>query len=703
MRTLATTAALALLATSHAAEDILLTDFESDSFAPWIVEGTAFGSGPAPGAVSGQMAVAGFRGDGFANSFHGGDDATGTLTSPPFTIERPIINFLIGGGGWADETCIDLEVGGLTVRTATGPNTAAGGSENLGWHSWDVAEYAGEEARLRIIDQRQGGWGHINIDHITQSENRLQALPATRTFTAEQRYLHLPVKTGNPKTRLKLLGADGRSLRELDIELAAAGDVPSLTAALELAPWKGQELTLDAGPIAGGAETLASLTQSESLPGADGIYREQHRPLFHFTSKIGWLNDPNGLVYQDGTWHLYYQHNPYGWNWGNMHWGSAISSDLLRWEELGDAIFPWSDCVGAAFSGCAVIDHQNTSGFGTGDTPPLVAALTDTGAGEVLAYSLDNGRTLTMYEGNPVIEHRGRDPKIIWHGPTERWVMALYDEFEDKRWNAFYSSPDLKEWTLESRLEGYFECPDLFELPVDGDPAKTRWVTYAADTEYAIGSFDGKTFTPDHGGKHRVWHGSIYAAQTYDNSPDGRRIQIGWERIDFPGMPFNQQMSVPVQLTLHETPDGIRMRANPVAELATLHGAAADTPDLALTDATEQIHPGGDALDISLAVAPREGATATLRVRDLVVTYDVARSELTAGDVRVPLPLVDGAITLRILADRGSFEIFANDGAAAIVVSASFDPESSAVAATAAGGTAEFADIRIRPVRSVWE
>ena len=636
------------------ADDILVADFEGQTYGDWQVAGEAFGPGPAKGTLPRQMRVSGFKGERLVNSFFKGDRTVGTLTSPAFKIERPFIKFLIGGGGYKNETYMQLLIAGKPVRTALGPNSRPGGSERLAPMSWDVREFLGRKAVIRIVDQRRGGWGHINVDHIVQSDTEVKLLDARRTIKLTDRYLHLPIRTGAKKSRLKVL-LDGRSIREMDVELAV-GEKPSLVAAIDLMGWIGKTVTLDAGKIYGEVNPLDAVKQSRALPNRDGIYKEPIRPLFHFTSKIGWLNDPNGLVYHQGVWHLFYQHNPYGWNWGNMHWGHATSRDLFHWQEQGDAIFPWADTKAMAFSGCAVIDQKNTSGFGGPGDPPLIVSLTDTGAGEVIGYSMDNGRTIKLYEGNPVITHKGRDPKIIWHEPTRRWVMALYDEFEGKRWIAFYSSPDLKKWTLHSRLEGYYECPDLFELPVDGDKSKTRWVVYGADGKYAVGSFDGKTFTPDHEGKHQIWYGNFYAAQTYDNTPKGRRIQIGWGRgITFPNMPFNQQMCVPVELTLRTTDEGIRMFAEPVSELENLKGKAT-RPDKLDAEAF--------AIDVRYDVS--DNPVARLRIRGVDVSYDGEKNLLICGGKRASLNPDNGKIRLMILGDRGSLEVFANDGRVAV-------------------------------------
>jgi fructan beta-fructosidase len=179
-------------------------------------------------------------------------------------------------------------------------------------------------------------------------------------------------------------------------------------------------------------------------------------------------------VWHDGEYHLFYQHNPYGWDWGNMHWGHAVSPDLVHWKELPIALYPrqYGDWC---FSGSAVVDRSNTSGFGTRAKPPMVAAFTSTGRGECIIWSNDRGRTWNEFADNPVARHQGRDPRLLWHEPTKRWVMAVYDEGEKRQSIDFFSSADLKAWTHESRIDGFFECPDLFELPVKGHSNQKLW------------------------------------------------------------------------------------------------------------------------------------------------------------------------------------------------------------------------------------
>ena len=410
--------------------DIVVADFEGDAYPQgWTTTGTAFGKGPAKGALPGQMAVSGFQGKGLVNSFLGGDDATGTLTSAEFKLERNYLNFLVGGGKNEGKTCINLLVGGKVVRTATGPNDKAGGTESLDWHTWDVADLAGKTATIQIVDEQKGGWGHINVDHIVQSDTKKQAEPLRDEFTIASRYLHLPVKTGAPMRRMKfIVGKD--IVREFDIELDLSKD-PQVWAFADVEAFKGKKLIVEV-MLPGDENRSPAFAESDDVPEGEKVYREKHRPLFHYTSRFGWLNDPNGLVYHDKEWHLFYQHNPFGVNWGNMHWGHAVSPDLVRWKELGIGLYPkkYGDM---AFSGSAVVDKGNTSSWGTKEKPPLVLAFTSTARGECIAYSNDSGHTWTEYDKNPVLKHVGRDPKLVWYEKGNHWVMAVYDEFQGKQ------------------------------------------------------------------------------------------------------------------------------------------------------------------------------------------------------------------------------------------------------------------------------
>ena len=700
--------------------DMVAADFEGDTYGDWTTTGTAFGKGPAKGALPGQMPVTGFLGKGLVNSFNGGDKATGTLTSPEFKIERKYLNFLVGGGKNADKLRVNLRIGGRIRHTATGPNDKPGGTEHLDWHTWDVSAFADEMATIEIIDNETGGWGHINADHFVQSDTRKQAEPVRREFAIDAQYLHFPVKNGAPQRRVKLLvGKD--TVREFDIELDTTGK-PDFWAFADVSAFKGKSLVVET-TLPADSKALAALKTAADVPDAEKLYREKHRPLFHFTSRVGWLNDPNGLVFHNGEWHLFYQHNPFGREWGNMHWGHATSKDLFRWKEEGIALYPkkhgdW------AFSGSAVVDKENTSGWGTKEKPPLVLAYTSTGRGECIAYSTDKGRTWTEYDKNPVVKHAGRDPKLVWHAPTKRWVMAVYDEFEKKQWIAFHTSPDLKTWTFASRIEGFFECPDLFPLTDEYDKARTtKWVLYAADGKYLLGDFDGKMYTPDFKDKKQLWYGNFYAAQTFDNVPqrDGRaerasggRIQIGWAQgVTFPGTPFNQQMTVPVELNLNSYTGERLLFAAPPFTLQTLREpqpAYALRPTIkepnfrpikdAVTLADEL-----DAFDVELVVGPGEAAGFALDLRGTALVYDAKKNTLTCKGVSAPLPTRDELIgfRLRVLVDRGSVEVFAERGRVAMSVAALPAEKNRKLQIIPKGGEVTIRYATVHRLKSAWE
>ncbi len=670
-------------------DDLLIADFEGKDYGDWKVTGTAFGPGPARGTLPGQMPVSGYLGKGLVNSFFGGDASTGTLTSPPFKVRRKYINFLVGGGQHPDRTCINLVVGGKRVRTATGPNDRPGGSERLDWHTWDVADFLGQDAVIEIIDAHTGGWGHINVDHIVQSDRPRMAVPARRTLTVAKRYLHLPVKSGAATRRMKFV-VDGKTVREFDIELADGK--PDFWVFSDVTPFHGKALTLETA-LPQDSAALASAALADDVPGADTLYKEKYRPQLHFTARRGWLNDPNGLVYHEGTWHLFFQHNPYGWSWGNMHWGHAVSKDLVHWRELGEALYPrqYGDWC---FSGSAIVLPRS------GVRDVIAAAFTSTGRGECIARSDDGGHTWHEPPGNPVVKHRGRDPRLLWHAPTKHWVMAVYDEEQGKA-IAFYTSPDLKQWTFRSRIGEFYECPDLFELPIDGDAKNTRWVLYAADGRYVLGTFDGAAFTAEPG-RHRLWYGPFYAAQTYSNAPDGRRVQIGWAQIAFPGMPFNQQMTIPCELSLRTTPDGVRMFARPVTELERLRKQAAVGRARLKPGQSHTPDAGGELLDVAATFVAHGAHQLGVTVRGVPVTYDVKQQALTCGKHAAPLRLRGAALHLRVLVDRGSVEVFAEDGRVALVAGVLPAVDDTSVEFFARGGEADVGPYRVAVLRSAW-
>jgi fructan beta-fructosidase len=692
---------LPALAAAADRKDILIADFEGETYGDWKTTGTAFGNGPARGTLPGQMPVSGYLGKRLVNSFNGGDKSTGTLTSPPFQVERKYINFLVVGGKFPGKTCINLLVDDKVVRTATGPNDQPGGSEALDWASWDVSDLEGKKAVIQIVDDATGGWGHINIDHIVQSDRKRGTSEVRREFEIKKDYLNLPVKTGATKRRVRF-EINGKTVREFDIELADGR--PDFFAFADVTPFRGKKLAVIVN-LPADSKGLAAVSLSDEIAGAADLYREKYRPQFHFTSRRGWLNDPNGLVYAGGEWHLFYQHNPYGWDWGNMHWGHAVSKDLFHWRELPVALTPRS-YGDWCFSGSAVVDRDNTSGWRKGDGLLLVCAYTSTGRGECIAYSNDRGRTWTEYDGNPVVKHSGRDPKLVWHAATKRWVMAVYDERGGRaRDVAFYTSPDLKKWEFGSRIEGFFECPDLYPLAVDGDAKKVKWVLSAADGRYMIGQFDGTKFVKE-SGKHQVWYGNFYAAQTFDSVPDGRRIQIGWGNgITFPGMSFNQQMTVPVELTLRTTDDGVRLFAEPVKKIESLRDGKHTWKDVVLKPGTNPLAGvKGELFDISAEVRPGAAEQVTFTVRGVPVVYDTKKAEMSCRGKTAPLKVrKDGTIRLRILVDRGSVEVFGNDGQTALSAGVLISPDDRSLALSARGGEAKVSTLEVNVLKSAWK
>jgi len=704
----------AAVSDARAAEDILMADFEKADYGAWKTTGEAFGPGPARGTLPGQMAVSGFKGEGLVNSFYRGDGTTGTLTSPPFAIERRYLAFLIGGGMNLEQTCLRLLIDGRPVRVATGPNDRPGGSEALAPESWDVAEFQGKTAVIEVVDRATGGWGHINIDHIVQTDRKPRGLLANarREFRIAQQYLLLPIKNGAPKRVVTTL-VDGQVAVRNDIELAPAA--PDWFAFMDVSAWRGKTVTLCVDRLPEDSTALSAVEPSDTIKGGEELYREPLRGQFHFSSRRGWNNDPNGLAYFKGEYHLFYQHNPYGWGWGNMHWGHAVSRDLVHWRELGDALLP--DDFGPMFSGSAVVDAQNTSGLGTASQPPLVLIYTAAGNPTVQCIaSSSDGRAFTKHAGNPVIKQitgGNRDPKVIWHERTKRWVLVLYVELAGPRHTIhFFTSPNLREWTLASVTEGIagsnylFECPDFFELPVDGDPADTRWVLTAANSEYAVGTFEGTTFRPEHSRLPGHRGRGFYAAQTFSDIPkrDGRRIQIGWFQTETKGMPFNQSMTVPFELKLISTPEGPRLTHTPVKELETLRVKSHRFPSSTLVpggpNPLEAVH--AELIEMRAAFEPGDASEIAFTVRGAAIVYDALKQELRVNDHRVPAPLRDGQQRLTIFGDRTGLEVFASDGL--IYVPMPFIPKADdlALGVEAKGGSARLTRLEAHSLRSAW-
>jgi fructan beta-fructosidase len=429
------------------------------------------------------------------------------------------------------------------------------------------------------------------------------------------------------------------------------------------------------------------------------------RPEYHFTPPQNFMNDPNGLVFFDGEYHLFYQHNPFGDVWGHMSWGHAVSRDLIHWEHLPVALYEEAGVM--IFSGSAVVDWQNTSGFGQENNPPLIAIYT--GHSEVdqnqnLAYSIDRGRTWTKYKGNPILSIGARDfrdPKVFWHERTQKWVMvtALSDQYKVR----FDSSPDLKHWTHLSdfgpsgAVDGIWECPDLFPLPIDDQPERSKWILKVdalkgTGAQYFIGNFDGTRFINDARDDQirRVDYGAdFYAAQSWSDVPDGRRIWIAWLNNWhyanlIPTSPWRGLFSIPRELVLRQYPNALRLIQIPIEELkdlrqslyhladANIAAVNSELADLKMDIATEI------QAELSIDAAGEFGIKiCTGNAEETVIGYDAHAQEIfldrrRSGDSsfaaefadvhRAPLALEGGKIRFHIFVDSCSVEVFANDG-----------------------------------------
>lgn len=485
-------------------------------------------------------------------------------------------------------------------------------------------------------------------------------------------------------------------------------------------------------PPAGGRPGLGSRT-------------EPHRPQLHYTPAKNWMNDPNGLVWHDGEYHLFYQYNPEGDGWGNMSWGHAVSTDLLHWQEL-DVALPADDAE-FVFSGCVVVDEHNTAGFGDF---ALVAVYTSSYPGtgiqaQSLAYSTDRGRTWTKYAGNPVLDIGSgefRDPKVFWHEPDGRWVMAVVEALVRKV--VLYGSENLKSWTRLSDFGpagatgGAWEVPDLFPLPVDGDPQNTKWVLTVSlnpggvaggsGTQYFIGDFDGVTFTADNltsGPQDCSWvdYGrDFYAAVSWNNVPGGERIWIGWmnnwaDAAHVPTAPWRGAQSLPRTLALRTLGGAIRLVQQPVKAVRTLRcGAASTLRDHEVGPGRTTLPVRGAVLEIAaefeLGTAERFGLTVRggTAGEGTLVGYDTRSGELFvdrsssgatgfspgfAGRHGGPLPAVRGRTRFTAYIDRSSVEVFGDRGQTVVTDLIFPDPASQGLGLFAEGGTVTLRSLEV--------
>jgi fructan beta-fructosidase len=521
-------------------------------------------------------------------------------------------------------------------------------------------------------------------------------------------------------------------------------------------------MTARRSPLRNRAPKLAALVTSVAAAafamggtGRCADRSEPYRPQVHFTPLRNWMNDPNGLIWEGGEYHLFYQYNPQGNVWGHMSWGHAVSPDLLHWRELPLAI-PEDDRA-MIYSGSVVLDRENTTGFGAPGKPPLVAVYTSAAQPpaerqtQSIAFSLDHGRTWTKYAGNPVLDlglKDFRDPKVFWYAPQRSWIMVAARSTDHKV--SFFASGDLKTWRHLSDFgpagasDGVWECPDLFPLPEPGPGRRLKWVLKVDVQNSAlapggggqvfIGTFDGARFRAERtakGSPQPQWldYGpDYYASGTWTDAPGGRRVMIGWMdnwryAQEEPTGAWRGAMSLPRVLSLGRGRSGLTLLQAPVAELRTLSGRTVEQSKLVVPDGgveTLPLDPAGGAFDLRFRLWPQKARSAGVSLMssagvEAQIGYDAIAGRLYlerpasgpaafaskfGARVEMPVALSSGALPLRIVVDRSSVEVFAEGGAK--VMTARLYPRAplSGVAAYAKAGSALMTSLNVTPLRS---
>ena len=531
--------------------------------------------------------------------------------------------------------------------------------------------------------------------------------------TGTAKYLLIPVQESAEEARVKVL-VDGEPAKNLNIRLAM-NRVDYLVPFL-LTPYEGHRVLLNIVTTQG-RSTLrevkddACWKEMKLSDTFDTANREQYRPAFHHTPLYGWMNDPNGMFYKDGTWHLYYQYNPYGSKWQNMSWGHSTSKDLITWEHQPVALEV--DGLGHVFSGSSVVDSAGTAGFGK---DAIVALYTSCDASQYqsMAYSTDGGTTFQRYAGNPVLtlESEARDPNMFWDDKAGQWVLTLAHALDHEF--LFFTSPDLKVWTLQSAFgkgegaqDGVWECPDLFKLKVEGTDEE-KWVLICnlnpggpfggSATQYFIGDFDGKTFTSDTDASGRIptkWMDfgkDHYATVSWSGTPQNRRTVIGWMSnwqyaAEVPTTQYRSANTLPRDLSLFRAPDGeIYLASAPAAELTALRGTLACKAKKATAGKKPRVFelpaPQRGICEILLDIDARKADSVSIDITNkagerVALTYNPAAHTLAFDrrnsglkDFSKDFPAVTVAptfengrkISLRIFIDRSSIEVFGNNG-----------------------------------------
>lgn len=516
-------------------------------------------------------------------------------------------------------------------------------------------------------------------------------------------YLLLPIQDDAPEGKICVVKDNEQKGTLMNVRLARER-VDSYVP-FALSAYKGQHISIDIQGVPENALCWKELKMSDSF---DMTNKEKFRPVYHHTPAYGWMNDPNGMFYKDGVYHLYFQYNPYGSVWGNMHWGHSTSTNLMHWKFEGCAIVP--DAWGAIFSGSCVVDHNNTAGFGKGAVVAFYTSAKATPWGDIqmqsMAYSLDNGKTFTKYEGNPILtssEKDFRDPKVFWYAPGKHWVMilAVGQHME------IYSSVNLKEWKKESEFGamqgahgGVWECPDLVEIPVEGTREK-KWVLICnlnpggpfggSAAQYFVGSFDGKKFVNESPTqtKWMDWGKDNYATVTWNNAPDGRCIALGWMSNwqyanNVPTRQYRSANTLARDLTLYREGQELYLKSTPSSEVKKARGKKVSIPSFKVSEKHEMVNlfeekQGAYEVEIVIQNAGASKIAFSLlndKGEKVSMYYDLNRkqfvmdrSESGTVDFSKDFPAVtvapanvDKELTLRLFVDRSSIEAFGEDG-----------------------------------------
>lgn len=426
----------------------------------------------------------------------------------------------------------------------------------------------------------QGAENRVVVKHLANEQNII-------LLDSLKKFLLLPVQENAPEGKVNIIVNNEFQL-EQNIIIRLAREKVDYYVPLDLSAYQGKSVSVDVTGMPASSLCWKEIKLSDTF---DSSNRETYRPVYHHTPVYGWMNDPNGMFYKDGVYHLYFQYNPYGSMWGNMTWGHSTSTDLTHWTYEGTAIVP--DAWGAIFSGSCVVDKDNTAGFGKGAVVAFYTSAKSTPWGDIqsqsMAYSLDNGKTFIKYEHNPILtstERDFRDPKVFWYAPGKHWVMMLAVGQEMQ----IYSSGNLKEWKKESSFGamqgahgGVWECPDLVEVAVEGSKEK-KWVLICnlnpggpfggSAAQYFVGSFDGKKFVNESPTQTKWldWGKDNYATVTWSNAPAGRCIALGWMSNwqyanNVPTTQYRSANTLARDLTLYRAGGELYLKSKPSPEI----------------------------------------------------------------------------------------------------------------------------------------